>query len=126
MEKDKFKIKSFTDLNAWKEGHKTVLMIYKTTEEFPQKEVFALTSQMRRCATSITANIAEGFSRNTINDKYQFYCVAQGSLTELQNHLLVARDVGYLKNNDFHALAEQTTIMNKLINGLKRIKNTRY
>ena len=126
MENEKSKIKSFADLNAWKEGHKLVLMIYKTTENFPGKETFGLTSQMRRCAVSITSNIAEGFSRNTDKDKYQFYCVAQGSLTELQNQLLISRDVNYLNEDDFQKIIQQTITANKLINSLKWIKNTRY
>lgn len=117
------KIKSFTDLYAWKEGHKLVLMIYRASEYLPQKEVFGLISQMRRCAVSITSNIAEGFSRNTNKDKYQFYSVAQGSLTELQNQLLIAKDVGFLKADEFGKIARQTIVANKLINGLKRIKN---
>ena len=120
------KIRSFTDLNTWKEGHKLVLMVYKKTDGFPAKEIFALTNQMRRCAVSITSNIAEGFSRSTNKDKYQFYTVAQGSLTELQNQLLIARDIGYLKDEDFQELAKQTVVVNKLLNGLKRIKNTKY
>ncbi len=120
------KIKSFTDLNTWKEGHKLVLIIYKITDKFPSKEIFGLSSQMRRSAISITSNIAEGFSRSTNKDKYQFYSMAQGSLTELQNQLIIARDVGYLENNDFQMVAGQTVVVNKLINGLKRIKNTKY
>ena len=59
------KIKSFTDLIAWRKGHKLVLMIYKISDSFPPKEVFGLTSQMRRSAVSVTSNITEGFSRNT-------------------------------------------------------------
>ncbi len=119
----KDKIKSFTDLYAWQEGHKLVVMVYKATENFPQKETFGLTNQMRRSAVSITSNIAEGFSRITIKDKCQFYCISQGSITELQNQLLIARDVGYLNNESFNKLADQTIIVNKLVNGLKRIKN---
>jgi len=126
MENGKLKIKAFTDLNTWKEGHKLVIMIYKITEGFPQKETFGLVSQMRRCAISITSNIAEGFSRNTDKDKCQFYCMAQGSLTELQNQLLIARDVDYSKESDFQGIIQQTTTVNKLINGLKRIKYTKY
>ncbi len=124
--KGKQKIKSFTDLYTWKEGHKLVLMIYKITEKFPQKETFGLVSQMRRCVVSFTSNIAEGFSRKTNKDKCQFYSIAQGSLTELQNQLLIARDVNYLKEEKFQEIAQQTILANKLINGLKRIKNTRY
>lgn len=126
METTKAKITSFTDLYAWKEGHKLVLKIYETTEHFPQKEIFGLTSQMRRAAVSITSNIAEGFSRNTNKDKCQLYMIAQGSLTELQNQLLIARDIGYIKEEDFRGIAEQTVTVNKLINGLKRIRDTKY
>ena len=63
------KIKSFTDLNAWKEGHKLVLQVYKITSDFPQGEKFGLIDQMRRCAVSITSNISEGFSRKTKKEK---------------------------------------------------------
>ena len=114
------KIKSFTDLNTWQEGHKLVLMIYKITEEFPGKEKFGLISQMRRCVVSVTSNIAEGFSRRTNKDKYQFYSIAHGSLTELQNQLLIARDVNYLNEKDFQEIAMQSVNVSKLLNGLKR------
>jgi len=126
MENQNPKIQSFTDLNTWKKGHKLVLSIYGISAYFPEKEIFGLTSQMRRCAVSITSNIAEGFSRSTSKDKYQFYSIAQGSLTELQNQLIIARDVGYLKDSKFQDVAQQTIVVNKLINGLKRIKNTKY
>ncbi|PIR80147.1 MAG: hypothetical protein COU25_01570 [Candidatus Levybacteria bacterium CG10_big_fil_rev_8_21_14_0_10_35_13] len=77
------KIQSFTQLNVWKEAHKLVLLIYKTTDNFPKKETYSLTDQMRRCAISITSNIAEGFSRQGKKEKLQFYYVSKGSLTEL-------------------------------------------
>ena len=117
------KIRSFTDLNTWKEGHKLVIMIYKTTEDFPSKEIFGLTSQMRRSAVSVTSNIAEGFSRSTNKDKYKFYSISHGSLAELQSQLLVARDINYLDEELFKKIFEQITIVGKLISGLKRIKN---
>ena len=81
----KNKIKSFTDLNVWQEGHKLAIMIYKTTLNFPKEEKYCLTDQMRRSAISITSNIAEGFSRTTYKEKIQFYRMALGSLTELEN-----------------------------------------
>src|SRR3989344_3330038 len=90
------KIRSFLDLEAWKEGHSLVLNIYKITKGFPKDEVFGLSSQMRRCSVSITSNIAEGFSRNSYKEKVQFYLTALGSTTELQNQLIVAKDVGYI------------------------------
>ena len=121
---EKSKIKSFTVLYAWQEGHKLVLMIYKTTENFPNKETFGLTNQMRRASVSVTSNIAEGFSRNTSKDKVQFYSMAHGSLTELQNQLIIARDIKYISKEEFSKIANQTVTVHKLITGLKRIKNT--
>ncbi|OQA39040.1 MAG: hypothetical protein BWY51_00557 [Parcubacteria group bacterium ADurb.Bin316] len=112
------KIKSFTDLICWQEGHKLVLDVYKITKLFPKEEMFGLVSQMRRCAVSITSNIAEGFSRYSYSDKARFYSISQGSVTELQNQLLIARDVGYLDNEKFNDIAKQSVLVHKLISGL--------
>ncbi len=112
------KIKSFTDLSTWKEAHKLVLLIYKLLDNYPQKEQFALSDQTRRCCVSISSNIAEGFSRQGKKEKIQFYFMSKGSLTELQNQLLIARDVGYLTNEQFHSAASQTVIVGKLLSGL--------
>ncbi len=114
------KIKSFTGLNAWKEGHKLVLLIYKETGNFPDKEIFGLVSQMRRCVVSVTSNIAEGFSRSTSKDKNNFFSMALGSLTELQNQLLIVKDIGYINQEKFSLFANQTVVVSKLINGLKK------
>jgi four helix bundle protein len=119
-ENDK-KIRSFTDLYAWQEAHKLVLIIYRTTEKFPPKEIFGLTAQMRRAAISVTSNIAEGFSRVTAKDKRQFYSMAQSSLAELENQLIISRDIGYITGVKFKEIFEQVTVVNKLLNGLKRI-----
>lgn len=121
------KIKSFTDLYAWQEGHKLALAIYKATKEFPIEERFGLIDQMRRCAVSITSNVAEGFSRKTKKEKAQFFYMALGSVTELQNQLLIARDIGYIPNFSFQELAGKTIAVSKLVNGLiksSRILNT--
>ena len=84
------KIKSFTDLTAWKEGHKLVLLIYKLTKKFPKEESYGLTDQIRRCSVSITSNIAEGFSRKSQKEKLQFYHMSLGSLlvSKLLNGLI--------------------------------------
>lgn len=113
-------IKTFTDLNTWKEGHNLVLMIYIVTDKFPNKEMFSLTSQMRRCVISITSNIAEGFGRQGIKEKIQFYYMALGSVAELQNQLFIARDVSYLTKIEFDKLYFQTTTVHKMIGGLIR------
>lgn len=112
------KIQSFTDLTAWQRGHELVLEIYKITKNFPREELYALVDQMRRCVISITSNIAEGFSRKSYKEKIQFYSIALGSTTELQNQLLVAKDVGYIAKEQFDSLAYLTVEVHKLINGL--------
>jgi four helix bundle protein len=117
------KIQSFTDLNVWKEGHKLVLMVYRITKNFPREETYSLVDQMRRAVTSITANIAEGFGRQTYKEKLQYYYLAQGSLTELKNFILIAKDVGYVNKNDFESLVEQSNLTHQILQGF--IKKTR-
>lgn len=77
------KIKTFTDLNVWKESHILVILIYKESKNFPRDEIYSLTNQIRKAAVSITSNIAEGYSRQSYKEKIQFYHIAQGSLTEV-------------------------------------------
>ncbi|MFH0891088.1 MAG: four helix bundle protein [Candidatus Liptonbacteria bacterium] len=115
---DKKKISNFTDLRTWEESHKLVLMIYAATKDFPKDELFGLTSQMRRAATSIVSNIAEGFSRQYYSEKIQFYCMAQGSNTEIQSQLLIARDLKYLNGESFDKIWAQSEKAYQLIRGL--------
>jgi four helix bundle protein len=79
--------------------------------------------ERRPCAYSKNLHNHREFSAK---DKIQFYSIAQGSLTELQNQLLIARDIGYIKEDEFKIIAEETVIVSKLVNGLKRIRDTRY
>jgi four helix bundle protein len=109
---------SFTDLEVWQLGHVLVVALYKETEKWPQSEQFGLTSQIRRAVISVTSNIAEGFSRTTKGDKRHFYTMAHGSLTELQNQLLIARDVTLLAKKDFDTLADQSVVIHKLLTAL--------
>ncbi len=115
-------VKSFTDLRAWREAHKFAVSIYKATKTFPSEEIFGLTTQLRRAAVSIGSNVAEGFGRDTWQEKLRFYFIARGSLTEVQSQLLVARDVGYLKSDTFDSLANQAIGCHKTLSGL--IKKT--
>ena len=73
----KKKLRLFTDLDAWQEGHQLVLLVYRFTKSFPREEAFGLVSQMRRCSASVTSNIAEGFSRQSYKEKLQFYSIIQ-------------------------------------------------
>ena len=124
MNQELSKIKSFTDLNTWKEAHILVLFIYKITKHFPHDEQFGLTNQIRRAVVSITSNIAEGFSRSSYKEKSQFYSIALGSLTEVQNQLLIARDLEYITQEEFNEIADKTITVNKLLNGLIKKSKT--
>ena len=117
------KITTYKDLQVWKEGHELVLIIYKVTSTFPKVERYGLTDQMRRCSVSITSNIAEGFSRQGKKEKIQFYYTAKGSLTELDNQLTIANDVGYINNNRFNDIEKQIIKTGKILTGL--IKSTK-
>lgn len=113
-------IRDFRDLEAWKESHFLALNIYKITLNFPPEERFGITNQIRRAATSISANIAEGFSRYHFKDKKKFYYQARGSLAETRSFLLLAKDLGYLENDLFRKLDKQAVKTRQLINGLIR------
>jgi|TARA_B100001964_G_scaffold137094_1_gene151272 four helix bundle protein len=112
------KIKAFTDLKAWQESHKLVLLIYKATKKFPKQEVFGLISQMRRAAVSVTSNISEGFGRRGYKEKVQFYYLAQGSLIELRNQIIIAKDVGYINKEEYDTLTSNMDLAHKLLQGL--------
>ena len=111
-------IKNFYDLDAWKKGHKLVLDIYKITKDFPKEEIYGIISQLRRAASSVTANISEGFERYHFNDKTRFYYQARGSLAEVQNFLLLAKDMEFISIETCNNLGEQANEVRRLTNGL--------
>jgi four helix bundle protein len=94
------KSKKYSDLLVWKKSHNLVIEIYRITKQLPKDELFGLTSQIRRSAISIPANIAEGFGRDGTKDKLRFYNIATGSLNEVDYYLLLLQDLGYAKTDD--------------------------
>jgi four helix bundle protein len=94
------KARRFQDLKVWQKSHQFVLEIYKLTRSFPDYELFGLTSQMRRAAVSIPANIAEGFKRRGKADKVRFFNISQGSLEETRYYLILASDLVYAETGD--------------------------
>ena len=86
----------FEDLVMWQKSHLLTLRVYKVTRTFPREELFGLSAQMRRAATSVPANIAEGFSKRTRSDKARVMNIAQASLEELRYYFILARDLNYL------------------------------
>jgi four helix bundle protein len=87
----------FDELEVWQRGHQLVLRVYRATSDFPNHEIYGLTSQMRRAAVSVPANIAEAFKRRGRPDKARLLNVAQSSLEELRYYFILAKDLGYLK-----------------------------
>ncbi|MDP3991811.1 MAG: four helix bundle protein [Candidatus Colwellbacteria bacterium] len=112
------KVKSFRDLKVWQDAHAFTVTVYKLTATFPENERFGLTSQLRRSASSIGANIAEGFGRYHYKEKIKFYFNARGSAIESQNHALLAKDLGYLSEERTEKLLEDTNEILRELNGL--------
>lgn len=123
-------IKSFTDLDVWKTGHELVVRVYRITKSFPKDEQFGLVSQMKRSAASITANIAEGFGRQHSKEKEQFYLISAGSLFELKDQVLIARDVEYIADDTFAELAELANKCHAQLNAMLKVhrsnRNSRF
>lgn len=111
-------VNHFTNLIAWQKSHAFVRSIYEISKKFPQSEQFGLTSQLRRAASSITANIAEGYGRYHFKDKIRFYYLARGSNTESQNHIILAHDLGYITNEEFYDLKFKVWESYKILSGL--------
>lgn len=103
--------KNFQDLIVWQKAHQFVLSVYHYSDYFPQKEVYGLTSQFRRAAISIPANIAEGFKKKSKTDKARFMNIAQGSLEECHYYLILAKDLGYGDNPELMPLLEEISKM---------------
>lgn len=114
------KIKNFYDLEVWKQAHRLSLEIYKLTKNFPRDELFGITSQLRRAATSVSANIAEGFARFHFNDKIRFYYQARGSAAEVQNFTIFAQDIGLIDSDVCKKIMMEAEEIGRLINGLIR------
>lgn len=113
-------IQSFKDLTTWQEGHKLVLLVYKATETFPQKETYSIIDQMRRAVVSITSNIAEGFGRRGDKEKIQFLHLSLGSCYELHNQIMISKDLGYLPTDKFTEIENKIFDVSRLINGFIR------
>src|SRR5262249_39798967 len=108
-------MKDFRDIKVWLKGHELTLQLYKETQRFPKDELYGLTSQIRRASSSIQANIAEGCGRGTDSELRQFLQIAMGSASELEYHLLLARDLGYLEATKYESLNNQVTEVKRML-----------
>ena len=101
---------SFESIIAWQKAHQFTKMVYLVTKDFPEDERFGLTSQFRRAAVSIGANIAEGYKKLSKVDKLRFFNISQCSLSECMNYIILSRDIGYMDDSDYnilHKMAEE-------------------
>lgn len=110
----------FENLEVFKEAHKFVLLIYTITRRFPNEEKFALTSQLRRAASSIVANTVEGNARGHSKEFVQFLSQAIGSLEEVKYHILLAKDLDYISKGDYNVLHDQAEVVGRFLSGLKK------
>ena len=101
--------RTFQDLLVWQKAHQYVLSVYKLTATFPKHETYGLSSQMRRAAVSVAANIVEGFRKQGRPDKVRFMNTAEGSLEESRYYLLLAQDLGYGQTNTLTASLEEVS-----------------
>jgi four helix bundle protein len=104
------------DLVAWQQAVDLVVVVYQSTKDFPKSELYGLTSQMRRAAVSVPANIAEGAARTGRPELLRFLSIAQGSLSELDTHIEVAHRLGFLQNR--HDIDERIARVFQLLTGL--------
>ena len=111
-------MKNFKELIVWRKAHKMTLDVYEATGSFPKEELYGLTSQLRRSSASIGANIAEGSGRRSNNEICRFLQIARGSASEAEYHLLLARDLRFLADEDFRRLSHQADELQRMLTAL--------
>jgi len=113
-------VKDFRELKVWERAHQMTLLAYKLTDRFPKHELFGLASQIRRCSSSIPANIAEGCGRVGNSEFHRFLQIACGAPNELEYHFLLAKDLGFLAEPDYLAVQRQLLDLKRLLVALTR------
>lgn len=116
-------MKDFRQLKVWQKAHDLTLAVYKISAVFPRDELYGLTSQLRRSSSSVSANLAEGCGRNGDAEFARFCSIAMGSASELEYHLLLARDLQLIKATDFEAISQQATEVKRMLAALLRKVN---
>jgi four helix bundle protein len=108
-------MQDFRELKVWEKGHQLTLDVYRKTVSFPRDELYGLTSQIRRASSSIPANIAEGCGRDSSAELRRFLEIAMGSASELEYHLLLAKDLGYLPESEYVPLHQLTCEVKRML-----------
>ncbi len=117
------RIKNFKDIEAWREARVLVNQVYRTTNNHLFSKDFSLRDQIRRAAISVMANIAEGFTSNSNNEFIRFLIYSRRSATEVESHLCIALDQGYLSDEEFNKITAQAVKVCQLMNGFIRYLN---
>ena len=110
----------YQELKVWQLGIEITRHVYKLTADFPKTEIYGLTSQIRRCAVSISSNIAEGHSRDANREMQRYISIAKGSLAELETQLIIARDLGFGKLEEINSLLSLAAQEGRMLTGLRR------
>lgn len=113
-------MRDFRKIQVWERAHHFTLQIYKITSSFPKVELYGLTSQMRRAAASIPANIAEGCGRDTQTELARFVHIASGSASELEYHLILAYDLGYIDDDAYPVLDSTINEIQRMLHGFEK------
>jgi len=113
----------YRQLTVWRRAHELAVGVYRAATAFPEYERFGVAAQLRRAATSVVSNIAEGCGRYNDRDELRFFRMARGSVAELECQLLLSRDVGYLESKSWLMLDKDCREVGKMLNGL--IRSTR-
>lgn len=113
-------IRSYRDLSVWQKSVDLVVECYQVTDSFPKSEIYGLVSQIRRSATAVPANIAEGHGRDHLGDYIRHLSIAKGSLTELETHLIVSARLTYISPESLHELLSKTAEIGRMLEGLSR------
>jgi four helix bundle protein len=108
-------LQDFRNLKVWEKGHQLALAIYTVTTKFPKHEMYGLTSQLRRAAGSIPANIAEGCGRSGKAELARFLDISLGSASEVEYHLILAHDLGFLDEKDYRAINTQAVELKRML-----------
>ena len=111
-------MRNYRDLQVWNKAHSLTLELYRVSRGFPREEIYGITSQLRRAAVSIGANLAEGCGRRTSRELARFVRIAMGSASALDYHLLLSLDLGFMNGDDFTSTATKLTEVRKMLTSL--------
>jgi four helix bundle protein len=117
-------MKDFKELEIWQKGHEMAIEVFNLTKTFPSEEKYGLTSQMRRSSQSIPTNIAEGCGRNSQKELLRFSSIAMGSASELEYQLIISKDIGFIKPQDYTDINGRLLTLKKMLNAFMKYLKT--